>query len=552
MHKALHGVWALALFQGASFVSANTAPAPAVAEENVRFDIWAFRVDGNGVLEEKTLEKAIYPYAGPGKGLEDVEKARQSLEKAFHDAGYTTVLVDIPEQDVNEGLVVLNVLEGQVERLKVTGSRFHSLRKIKDQVPALAEGQVPHMPSVQKQMEALSGQSPDRKVTPVMRAGQTPGKLEVELQVEDKLPLHGSLEMNSRNSANTTYSRLIGSVSYGNLWQRFHSASLQYQVSPQNYDEVEVWSGTYAMPTGLWDSRLAFYGVGIASNTNIATVGAMSVVGSGEIYGVRWVLPLGSGETYYHNFTAGFDYKDFGQSVNLLGGTGKKTAGQTGKPKSQNNDNSTPVAYAPFMLGYTFTQQGENRLSSLDLGLHFSLRGVGNDAKEFARKRSNPLDQRYTAKPDYLYLAGELRHQEILPHDFRLLLRGSGQVTDQPLITNEQFSAGGVTSVRGYHQTEVLGDNGVNGSIEIYTPKLWNAEQVQELRALAFLDAAKVWVIGAYQSPSSYKLAGAGAGLRMKVFNRLVGEFDWSYPFYSTTYVHAGNQRVDFRLAYVF
>lgn len=528
MRKGLIGLLVL-IFGGAIPEGfAETAPATS-GQEAVGFDIWAFRVDGNTVLDDAATERAVYKFTGPGKSIEDVEKARLALEKTYHDAGYTTVLVDIPEQDVEEGLVVLKVTEGRVGRLKITGSRYYSLGKIREGVASLAEGQVPHMPTVQKQLEALAEQSQDRNVTPVLRAGQTPGKLDVELQVEDRLPLHGSVEINSRNSASTTRTRVIGSIRYDNLWQLQHSASLQYQVSPEDYDEVEVWSGTYALPLPFWNSRLAFYGVGISSNTNIANAGALSVIGTGEIYGLRWVKPFFSDSEYFHTATLGWDYKDFGQSV-LTGA----------------DSQATPIHYAPFLLGYTFLHRGEQRLTSLDLNLHVSVRGMGNNSEEFAVKRFN-------ARPDFMYLSGEFKHQEILPFDMRLIVRGAGQVTDSPLISNEQFSAGGVTSVRGYHQTEVLGDNAVQGSLELYTPRLWDSEHIQELRALGFVDGARLWVLDALKgSPAGYHLASAGAGLRIRAFHGLINELDWSYPLSAINQVGVGEQRVDFRMAYEF
>lgn len=505
-------------------------PVPETATQApVDFDIWAYRIDGNSVLADEALEHAVYPYTGPGRSIESVEQARKALEKLYHDKGYTTVLVDIPEQDVEEGLVVLQVTEGRVGRLNVIGSRYYSLGKIKAGVPSLAEGQVPHMPTVQKELAALAEESPDRNVTPVLRAGATPGKLDVELQVKDELPLHGGVEINTRNSADTTLTRLIGSIRYDNLWQMQHSASLQYQVSPENSDQVEVWSGTYALPIGLWDSRLAFYGVGISSNTDISTAGAMSVVGTGEIYGLRLVKPFGAGDGYYHSLTLGWDYKDFGQSIL----TGADTQ-------------ATPIHYAPFMLGYNLIHRGEQRLSSVDLGLHFSIRGLGNNSQEFA-------DKRYNAKPDYLYFTAEVKHQEILPYDIRFLIKANGQITDSPLISNEQFSAGGPLSVHGYHQTEVLGDDGISGSLELYTPKLLDSEYIQDFRLLGFMDGARLWVLQALPgSPGGYHLASAGAGFRMRAFHRMTNELDWSYPFSAINQVGVGEQRIDFKVAYEF
>ena len=80
----------------------------------------------------------------------------------------------------------------------------------------------------------LAQETSDRTVTPVFRAGSTPGAMEVELKVKDELPVHGSVEANGRNTEGTTRLRLVNSIRYDNLWQKFHSASLQYQVSPQD------------------------------------------------------------------------------------------------------------------------------------------------------------------------------------------------------------------------------------------------------------------------------------------------------------------------------
>ena len=119
------------------------AARPVAAAEEDRFDIFEFQVEGNSVLPALTIEETVYPFLGEMKSFKEVEGARAALEKAYHDAGYLSVLVDIPEQDVKAATVRLNVVEAQVERLKVTGSRYYSLGYIKSKTPDLAEGSVP-------------------------------------------------------------------------------------------------------------------------------------------------------------------------------------------------------------------------------------------------------------------------------------------------------------------------------------------------------------------------------------------------------------------------
>ncbi|WP_240342498.1 ShlB/FhaC/HecB family hemolysin secretion/activation protein [Methylococcus sp. EFPC2] len=507
--------------------------AAAAGTQQARFDILDFQIDGNTVLDVETVEKAVYPHLGPGKGIDDVELARQTLEGAYRQAGYPTVVVSIPEQDVEGGRVRLEITEGSVEYLHITGSRYYALGKIREGVPALAAGQVPHMPTVQKQINALAQESVDRQLTPIFRAGSTPGKMEVELKIADQLPLHGSVEVNGRNTENTTRTRVIGSIRYDNLWQKFHSASLQYQVSAESPDEVDVWSGTYVMPTGWADTRLAFYGIGISSSTQLgASVGGTAVVGAGSIYGLRLLKPLPERESYLHSLSLGFDYKSFDQAVSVAG----------------QDLTSTPIAYAPFTIGYDGTWRMEEFVSSLSLAAHFSVRGLGNDAQEFE-------DRRYKARPNYFYFSADLKHQQKLPVDFRLLVRASAQAAESPLISNEQFALGGSQSVRGYHQTQQLGDDGLNLSLELqspkHTPDAWEA--VQNLRLLVFVDWGYLWVLDPLPgNPGAYRLASAGMGLRMQILKHFVGEFDWGYPFYRQGTVDPGQQRVDFRMAYEF
>jgi hemolysin activation/secretion protein len=527
----------LVMLLAAMVVTAYAADQPqAVAEAKPVFDLLDVQIDGNTVLDDETLERAVYPFLGPEKSVEDVEKARSALEAAYRNAGYPTVVVAIPEQDVNEGKVRLDVVEGTIETLHITGSRYYALGKIREAVPALAEGQVPHMPTVQAQMTSLAQQTSDRNVTPVFRAGSTPGKMEVEMKVKDELPVHGSLEMNTRNTSNTTYTRLIGTLRYDNLWQMYHSASLQYQLSPQDTSQVDVITGTYVLPTGWFDTRLALYGMSISSNTAVpgVQVGDLSVIGNGSIYGARLVKPVPGANGNIQSFTFGADYKSFGTTTT-----------------SQTN-----IDYLKFVTGYDVSARTAISATTLSLMGNFSFQGLGNDTTQFAAKRVNA--QGLGASPNFMYLTGNLRNQFFLPWDVQLHSRIMGQASSTYLINNEQFSAGGPLSVRGYHQSQVLGDNGLNLSMELHSPKLFSNdwESVQNFRALAFAEWAGLWSSNLVPTPNNTFLASTGVGLRMKIYKSLTGEFDWSYPLraYSslTSNVGVGQQRVDFRVLYEF
>ena len=128
-------------------VPEQVSPPPAPAAP-MTFDIWEYRVAGNTRLKTTRVERTVYPFLGPKRGLDAVEQARAALEKAYRTAGYPTVFVDIPEQNITGGVVTLQVTEGRVDRLRITGAKYHSPRQIREEVPSLAQGEVPHLPEV--------------------------------------------------------------------------------------------------------------------------------------------------------------------------------------------------------------------------------------------------------------------------------------------------------------------------------------------------------------------------------------------------------------------
>lgn len=493
-------------------------------------NIQEYRVRGNTLLEQTRLERIIYPFLGPDKTIKDIDKARAALEAAYRKAGYPTVLVDIPEQKVVDGVVRLRVTEGRVDRLMITGSRYFLLSRIRKEIPALSRGSVPHLPDVRKQMARLNQESPDRSIIPLMRPGREPGTMNVELKVKDKLPLHGSLEVNGRNTESTTRTRVVGTLRYDNLWQRFHSLSLQYQTSPENKDEVKVTAATYVFPLPDSGIRVALYAVRSDSNTGIASAGALNVVGIGDIVGARVIVPLQSGHNYFNSLTYGVDYKNFKEGLNLVGA----------------DTLNTPITYYPFSLRYDLTRRSPRVITSYGIGTTFGLRGP-NDQAEFDNKR-------IFSKANFIYLSGDIKRRFPIKAGFRGKLKVAVQYTDSPLISNEQFTAGGAQNVRGYYESEALGDNAVQASFEVHTPYLGSKswKSMKDFYALWFVDAAKLWILEALPDQAKgYELSSTGIGLRLKA-GHLDMALDAGYPFKTVSTVKKGDVRVHFRLAYEF
>src|SRR5262249_40944586 len=143
-------------------------------------------------------------------------------------------------QDVSAGIVRLRATEGRLDRVRVSGVRYFSGRRILAELPAATPGGVPRLPDLQAQLATVNSESADRSVIPVLKAGRTPGTVDLDLRVSDALPLHGGLMLNDRYTPDTSKLRSTLDLSYGNLFQDFQSVAFEYQTAPKRRADERV------------------------------------------------------------------------------------------------------------------------------------------------------------------------------------------------------------------------------------------------------------------------------------------------------------------------
>lgn len=503
-------------------------------ERVVLFEIRAFDLSGNSIFPADKLQEAVKPFIGPGKTAADVEKARDALEKFYHGAGYPAVMVNIPEQTLQGGVVKLQIIESRIGRVRITGNRYFTMEKVMKDLPSLAPGEMLYLPNVQKEIGRLN-RSQDFKINPVMTPGIELGTIDVELKVEDRLPLHGSLELNNRASHDTRNLRLNAMLRYDNLWQKEHSVSVQYQTAPQNANEVEMLGASYVLPAP-WDpdNLLAFYGLWSDSETAFGE--GFKVAGKGKIFGMRYVVSLPPYKLYAHNINLGIDYKNFDEAVGYTTGEGETT--------------STPISYLPLSFSYSASLPDEwGGTTQFSGGLNMSFRGVGSREEEFERKR-------YKGKANYLYATAGIQRTQKLPWGMSIFVKLDGQLSDQPLIANEEYSAGGMESVRGYKESEVLGDDALHGTVEVGLPDPFAKTRIGkwfQMTPFLFYDMAELSIKEPLSSQDrSMRLEGAGVGLRGSIMKNLEYEFDWAVAMENTDRIKRNDQRSYFKVKALF
>lgn len=516
-------------------------PAPAVSGKTVAvpvrsqtFDILEIAVDGNTRLGEFDVQTVLEPFVGEQKKASDVDAARAALEQLYKSRGYKTVSVSIPKQTIRDGLVLLQVTEGRVASLEVQDARYSSLDQIKREVPSLAEGQVPDFRAVEKDL-AYANRLPNRRVIPTLSAGKEPGSVDIDLKVEDKLPLRLSTEINNRHGRDTTANRVVGTIGYDNLFQLGHSLTLSFQTAPQRTDDGSVYLGVYRAPLGDGSWNLSV--VALRTSSNVSALGGVDVLGSGRSVGVELSKQLGVvGGKLYPSLAVGVDYKRFNTVASIGAGA----------------DVETPAEYFPFSISYSQLLRLERQSLQNELSFNFASPQLGSNGAELD-------DNRFRARGQMLFLRGSFDYRVELPADLELGWRGNLQITDQPLISSEQFAAGGMDSVRGYLEAEALGDYGYSSSVELRGPSVPEyfadtrlARVLTDFRPLVFVDAGNVRLRGPFSDNSSRRssfLSSYGAGVSIQLVDHITGSLFWAMPLHDGPATPKHDNRLLFRFS---
>ena len=552
MTRALHLLYAAALLCGtAQAQEAQPSGQPQRAPD--RFTINAIDVSGATQLSAAEIERLIYPFLGPDRTQDDVLAAQKALQDAYAARGFEAVLVDLPiqpEEYFSRGVVQIAVNETPVGRVRVVGSKYHALSDVRAAVPSLREGAPLDLKALGRDI-AVANRYPDRAVDPTFRPGQVPGTIDVDLRVDDTLPFHATAELNNDNSPNTRPLRALGTLRYADLWGAGHSLSVTGSFAPQDTDQSAVVSASYTAPFAGTPWTLLVYGY--TSNSNVAALGGVNVLGNGTQIGLRALYRLPD-DTTFQQISFGPDFKAFDEQLSL-----------NGEPLRP-----VPIRYVPLVAEYTMGGADETTRFGLTFGVTAGIRAVervpcidiGNAQPESAVTctlagggvgvREDQFQGRsIDAEENFVHLNLDADWAHTFGNGVTLALRIAAQLSDSPLVTNEQFSIGGRTNVRGYYVSEAVGDDGFLNAVEVQSPDLAGTLGTpwDELRFFGFGDLgyARVRRPSAGQT-ASFRLGSFGGGARARLLDLISGEFLLGVPVADGPTTRAWDPRYQFSI----
>ncbi|HNB43579.1 MAG TPA: ShlB/FhaC/HecB family hemolysin secretion/activation protein [Burkholderiaceae bacterium] len=455
----------------------GTGERQAVAQEAVQ--VSAFEIQGNSLLPFLDLQRRLEAFKGR-RTLAELQGAAAAVQQLYADAGYGGVVAFLPPQEpaaLGRGSVNIQVLEGKIARVTVRGQQYFTADGVLASLPALVVGRTPHLPTLDAQMQ-IGNENPARHVRVLLKPGERPGETDAEVSVTDRGFQRLLASLDNSGNARTGHWRATLGWQHANLTDRDDTLALQYQTSPTHPSRVDVRSLGYRLP--LYGPRLVFDAYAARSSVDggstATAAGDLRFNGTGQLAGLRLaqVLPrLGEAD---QRLALALDWRKYLNRCEI-----------SGLPIGACGSAAGRVVVLPLSLDYVLQAPGAQAWGgSLSLQTNLRRSGRDSDAAAFESVRSG-------ARPGYALLRAGANGQ--WPLDERWSLRGrlATQYSRDALVPGEQFGLGGATSIRGYEERELAGDQGAAVSVELLRALLPAAGDTGSvvLQGLAFVDAGR-------------------------------------------------------------
>ncbi|HKN88298.1 MAG TPA: ShlB/FhaC/HecB family hemolysin secretion/activation protein [Nitrospiraceae bacterium] len=478
---------------------------------NVRVFVKDIRVIGNTIFSNEELADVTEPFRNRPLNTEDLERLRLSLTLLYVNRGYLTSGAIIPDQDVKDGIITVQVVEGTLSRIDVEGNKWFASSYLRDRVARGIRTPV-MLPPLQERLQLLQQDQRIERINAELRPGDQQGQSVLNLRVTDRNPFHGSVEVNNYQTPLVGEIRGLATVVDDNLTG--HGDPLRFTYG-QSRGAVPIIDAAYALPLNRYDTTFSPYYRRNDYKLVESPFDVLNLRTHTEVIGMSLRQPVYRtvndevaisviGE---HLFIQSFVFGDvpFSLFPGFQNGVATVSALRFAQEWTHRTLDTVVALRSRFSVGLNVLGATINADRSTPDGQFFSWLGQGQAIKQFGDK-----------------LLG-----------MQLLGRMDLQLTNSPLFPQEQVAVGGRFSVRGYREVTLLRDNVYLASVESRFP-LWRWANGEPMVQFAqFVDVGHGWNLGQNRAFATQPnanlpdtLASVGVGLRWNMLPKDRANFE--------------------------
>ncbi len=461
------------------------------------------RVPGSTIFSDEELAEITKPYVNRELSTEDLEEIRRALTLHYVNKGYINSGAVIPYQEVAEGVITIQIIEGQLTQIKVEGRNRFRPGYIESRLALDADPPL-NISRLQRRLQLLQQDPRIEQIHAELKPGLRRGESELAVRLQERTPYRLGTRFNNYEPPSVGANRAEAFIRHDNLTGNGDTFSLIFGgtkgISPDLY-------ATYSLPFTPWDTTATLRYERTEYKAVDEPFESLDIKSKSEVFGV----------TLRHPF-----YRSLYQELALA---------LTGES----------LRHESFLLGEPFSfflgaENGKSKVTALRLApewIHrsqtqvFALRSrfsFGVDALDATISEDQEIPD-----GDFFCWLGQFQWAKRFETlNIETFFRLDLQLSDDPLLPIEQIAVGGRYTVRGYRENQMVRDNGLIASLECRIPLVRNRSWADYIQLVPFVDYGRAWNEGVSFDEQDY-IASAGIGFRWAV--TLKKPFKWQPQF---------------------
>ena len=464
-----------------------------------------FEADALGPLYEEYLAREIF--------LNDIEEILARITGKYRDAGYILSRAIAPPQNLQAGILRIEVIEGFIERVTFTGEAERT----------------GDLDMYERRLTSVRPLSMDRLERTILVINDLPGiQVEPELRTLDDATGAYELILDADYDPADGYAYVDnrGTPSVGRL-QSWLSAGLN---SPLGLRE-RLQLGAFTIPNqpreliyleGTYEQPIDNEGTVVSLQASRSWVDAGDTLAREDTesrssrLSLRLWHPVIRSRDQNLWLTGTLDYRDIEEqrfSSTTIDDRLRVLRGRLNFMQSDNLDGTTfaSVEVSQGLPILNASEKGDSELSRFD--------GAGRFTKIYAT----------------------ITRQQALGESFGLQIDVAGQAASRPLLSSEEFAIGGSQFGRAYDIAELTGEHGIAASVELRYGRDVDWEFLQGFQLYGFYDWAAVWNDVERGAATRDSLSSAGGGLRLSILPELSASLEVGVPLTREVFTRENN-----------
>jgi hemolysin activation/secretion protein len=440
--------------------------------DQIKFNLTSIQLDGVTVYSEAELMPVYQDKLGTDVSLADIYVIATALTNNYRNDGYILTQVVVPPQTIEAGIVRLQVVEGFIDGITIEGEEDQgALDLIESYASRIRTGRALNIRDMERYL-LLINDLPGLSARSVLSPSPTLAGA-ADLQIIITRDYFDALV-----AADNYGSRFLGPVQFttaagiNSMFGQNERVAAQFVYAPgHSQRELAYFDLSYEMPIFSHGTKVQLF----ASRTHTEPgfgLGVFGIKGRSEFYSVQVSHPFIRSRTENLTAYAIADHRNL-ESSSIL---------------SQTVIDRIRAARAGARYEFLDTLFGVG-INAVNVEIAQGLDVFG------ASEEGGPRLTRTEGDPQFFKVNVNAQRLQRVTNSVNLLVAARGQMSNGPLLSSEEFGIGGMSMGRGYDSSELVGDEGLAGQIEVQwnEPHKFDSPYIEDYQLFSFYDVGSVW-----------------------------------------------------------